>query len=81
MNLICGQKQWLINLNPAKTEVLFLFLACRNTANLIFNDTPLSFVDHHKHLGVTFSSDGSWHKHITNIVSVASKILESMNLP
>jgi len=67
-----GSKQWLINFNPAKTEVLFLCLARRNKPNLIFNDTPFSFVDHHKHLDVTFSSDGPWHKHITNIASTAS---------
>ena len=73
-------KQWLINLNPAKTEFIFLSLARRNKPNLIFNDTPPSFVDHHKHLGVSFSSHGSWQKHIPNIVSTASKILGSMKL-
>jgi len=48
----------------------------RNKPNL-FLKTTLFFADHHKHLGVTFNSDGFWHKHIiiTNIVSTASKIL------
>ena len=34
-------KQWLINFNPAKTEVLFLSLVRRNKPNLIVNDTSL----------------------------------------
>ena len=28
-------------------------------------------VNSHKHLGLTFSNDGTWHKHITNITSKA----------
>ena len=36
------------------------------------------FVNHHKHLGITFSRDGKWHEHINTILSSASKILGMM---
>ena len=73
-------KQWLVNFNPSKTEVMFFTLAQRDRPSLYFEDTPLSFVDHHKHLGLTFSHDGSWHSHIENIVNSASKVLGSMRM-
>ena len=38
----------------------------------------ISFVDSHKHLGVTLSSNGQWHTHIENIVNSATKILGIM---
>ena len=38
----------------------------------------ISFVDSHKHLGVTLSSNGQWHTHIENIVNSANKILGIM---
>ena len=51
--------QWLVNFNPNKTEAsLFTPRNVNNLPSLIFNNTPIQFVDHHKHLGVTFSCDG-----------------------
>ena len=41
----------------------------------IKNDTILDFVDIHKHLGLTLSSDGKWHAHIDNILTSASRTL------
>jgi hypothetical protein len=38
----------------------------------------INFVDHHKHLGVTLSSDLKWHQHIQNITNSASKVLGTM---
>ena len=45
---------------------------------LLFDQTQVNFVDHHKHLGITFSRDGKWHEHINTILSSASKILGMM---
>ena len=45
-------KQWLVNFNPTKTEVMFFTLAQRNRPSLYFDNTQLSFVDNHKHLGL-----------------------------
>ena len=73
-------KQWLVNFNPAKTEVMFFSFCNRNKPNLFFNNVQLKYVDHHKHLGVTFSQDGSWHEHISIIVSKAARILGSMKM-
>lgn len=73
-------KQWLVKFNPAKTEVMFFSLRNLARPSLIFDNIPLDFVDEHKHLGVTLSHDGSWHTHISNITSSASKVLGSMRM-
>ena len=74
--------KWLVNFNPSKTEVLFFTVSKNNNArpSLMFNNVQLDFVKTHKHLGVTLSDDGTWHAHISNIVSSASKILGTMKL-
>ena len=46
--------------------------------SLIFNDVQIQFVENHKHLGLTLSSNGKWREHINNISVSASKILEMM---
>ena len=46
--------------------------------HLIFDNVVINFVDTHKHLGVTLSSNGQWHTHIENIVSSATRILGIM---
>ncbi len=70
--------QWLVKFNPSKTDAMLFTLSRCNQPNLSFNNVPLNFVDHHKHLGLTFSHDGKWHEHITNIICSASKVLGSM---
>jgi hypothetical protein len=67
-------KQWLVKFNPAKTEAMFSSFFNMIKPKLFFDNVQLNFVEHHKHLGVTFSQDGSWYQHISNIVS---KILET----
>ena len=49
-----------------------------NFPTLLFNNVPVNFVDHHKHLGVTLSHDTKWHKHINSILSSAARILGMM---
>ena len=65
-------KQWLVNFNPSKTEVMFFSLS-RNIdrPELSFNNTRLDFVDNHKHLGLTLSEDGKWHAHINDLTKSA----------
>jgi hypothetical protein len=48
----------------------FLYSA---TLNIRFNDESVELVDNHKHLGVTFVSDGNWTVHIENIAKSALK--------
>ncbi|XP_053380289.1 uncharacterized protein LOC128548821 [Mercenaria mercenaria] len=71
-------KRWLVTFNPNKTEVVFFTLGSEVKPSLYFDNVHLDYVDSHKHLGVTFRSDGKWHDHINNILSSASKILGSM---
>ena len=52
-------EQWLVKFKPAKTEVLFLSNVNTNNTTLLFNNVQLNFVEHHKHLGLTFSQNGS----------------------
>lgn len=52
-----------MNLNPFKTEEVAFLLAERG-----FQNIQLTLIEIHKHLEVTVSKDGSWHKHITNTI-------------
>ena len=69
-------KQWLVTFNEAKTVVLHF--GNQQALFLTFNDTLLDFTDAHKHLGLTFSVDCKWHKHINNSILSASKLLGIM---
>ena len=44
----------------------------------IFDGIPIKFVSDYKHLGLTLSNRGQWHKHIENIVVSASKVIGIM---
>jgi hypothetical protein len=72
-------KQWLVDFNPQKTEAI-LFATKKQTSfpRLLFGNVPVTFVENHKHLGVTLSSDGKWHEHVNNILKSSSKILGIM---
>jgi hypothetical protein len=73
-------KRWLVDFNPQKTEAT-LFTTQKNIPfpKLMFGNVPVTFVDEHKHLGLTLSSDGKWNNHINNILTSASKILGVMH--
>ena len=77
--LVNWAKQWLINFNPFKTEaILFTLKQLEQFPNLIFNNTLIQFVKDHKHLGLTLSNKGQWHKHIENILTSAARIIGVM---
>ena len=77
--LVVWAKQWLIKFNPLKTEaILFTLKIFERFPNLVFNDTQIKFFDDHKHLGLIFSNNGKWHKHIDNILNRASKVVDIM---
>ena len=72
-------KQWLVRFNPLKTKaILFTLKKLNFLPQLVFENIQISFVDSHKHLGVTLSSNGQWHSHVENIVNLASKMLALM---
>ena len=66
-------EKWLVKFNPSKSESLLV--SRKNNRNmhppLIMNAVTINEVQHHKHLGVILSNDGTWHEHINLITSKA----------
>ena len=74
---------WLVNFNPHKTEELIISrkTTVTNHPPVTMNNVVVKRVDSHKHLGVIFSNDCTWHEHINEITSKAWKrinILQSL---
>ena len=65
--------QWLGNFNPHKTETMTISrkLNKPHQPNLIMNNTIISTVTEHKHLGLQLSDGGNWNKHIDMITKKA----------
>ena len=69
-------KQWLVNFNPQKTKAMvFSNINLPNDVEITFQDKLVEFVTCHKHLGITFDSNGKFHTHIVNIIKSASQRL------
>ena len=67
---ICRWAQtWLVTFNPTKTETLLISRKINKPVHppLFMLNQQINEVEYHKHLGVFFSSDCSWHKHIDYI--------------
>ncbi|OWF50811.1 RNA-directed DNA polymerase from transposon BS [Mizuhopecten yessoensis] len=67
-------QRWLVNFNPSKTETL---LISRKTIKpfhppLNMNNTNISEVATHKHLGIFLSGNGHWNEHISYLISKIS---------
>ena len=77
--LVNWTKQRLINFNPSTTEaILFTLKQLEQFPNLVYNSTLIQFVKDRKHLGLTLSNNGQWHKHIENILTSAARIIGVM---
>jgi hypothetical protein len=65
--------KWLVNFNPQKTETMTISRKLNKPyqSNLIMNNTIISTVTEHKHLGLQLSDDGNWNKHIDMITKKA----------
>ena len=65
--------KWLVNFNPQKTETMTISrkLNKPHQPKLIMNNTIISTVTEHKHLGLQLSDDGNWNKHIDMITKKA----------
>ena len=64
----------LVDFNPKKTKALVISTSAVPHLDLRFNGEPVEIVKTHKHLGLTFASDGNWTNHIGNIVNAAFNI-------
>ena len=59
--------------DPSKSESLLISRKRSDIDHppLAMNDQPILKVNCHKHLGLLFSSNGTWHDHINHITSKA----------
>lgn len=81
LKLIHGwAKQWLVDFHPEKTESLIISKRKNKPHHppLHMGNTNIKEVDSHKHLGLTFSNDGSWNSHINIITEKAWKRIGSL---
>ncbi|MCG8078294.1 MAG: hypothetical protein JAY75_18895, partial [Candidatus Thiodiazotropha taylori] len=62
-------KSWLVKFNPSKTESLLISRKVNRPVHppLLMLNQEINEVENHKHLGIHFSSDCSWHTHINYI--------------
>ena len=60
---------WLVSFNAAKTNSLLLTRKINKPYHptLYMQNQPISEIETHKHLGIYFSNDCSWHRHINYI--------------
>ena len=66
--------KWLINFNPAKTEVILVsYIFHDYDSRLTYDDAVLNIVETHKHLGIYLSANNKCTKHIDSIIMSASK--------
>ena len=72
-NIKKWSEDWLITLNPDKTDIMLFESRRQGNLTFKFGQTNILSVDFHKHLGIVFSSDGKWTRHIDYILSKASK--------
>ena len=65
--------RWLVTFNPDKTESLLISRKHLKPHHqpIYMNNIQIQEVDTHKHLGITFANDGTWHKHIEDITKKA----------
>ena len=67
-------QKWLVKFNPSKTEVLLISNSLiPPDIHINFANENLELSDFHKHLGVIFSANGKWTKHIETIRDSAMK--------
>ena len=65
--------EWLVTFNPLKTEEMIFSRKLNKPQHppIHMNQQPISQVSSHKHLGLIFSEDLSWHEHFELIKSKA----------
>ena len=61
--------RWLVSFNPSKSESMTLSRKQNKPLHPPLNMAQLNIneVTSHKHLGLIFSDDGSWHEHIDHV--------------
>jgi hypothetical protein len=61
-----------MSFNPDKTEIM-LFKNVENSTNFYFyfyfDGKLIPLTSDHKHLGITFSAEAKWNKHVANLIN------------
>lgn len=73
-------KKWLVTMNPSKCETI-VFSAKKNKPfhpELLLDDSTISEVSSHTHLGLTLQNNLSWKKHILELHTKASTCLNML---
>lgn len=72
--------KWMVTFNPTKTESLLISRRLNRDIHppLLMNDTVIQEVEHHKHLGLSLTNNGTWHTHIENSKSKAWTRISTM---
>ena len=65
-------KRWLMSFNPDKTEIM-LFKNVENSTDFYFYGKLIPLTLDNKHLGITFSEEAKWNKHVENLIKSFSK--------
>lgn len=72
----CWCRKWQMCLNPTKCKVMrFTRRGASVPPNYNINSTALSLVASYKYLGVFLTSNLTWNKHVTSIISNANRML------
>ena len=73
-------EKWLVTFNPVKSECILLSRKCYKPYHppVLLNQTQIAEVNSHKHLGIIFSNDCTWHEHLELVESKAWKRINTM---
>ena len=77
--------KWLVTFNPGKSESILLFRKHNKPFHppVLMDQSQITEVESHKHLGVIFSNDCTWHENLELLKSKAWKrinIMRKLNL-
>ena len=69
-------KRWMMSFNLDKTEIM-IFKNAENSTNFnfYFDGKLIPLTSDHKHLGITFSEETKWNKHVENLLKSVSKLI------
>ena len=73
-------EKWLVTFNPIKSECILLSRKCTKPYHppVLLNQTQIAEVNSHKHLGIIFLNDCTWHEHLELVKSKAWKRINIM---
>ena len=73
-------KKGLVTFNPEKSECILLSRKRNKPYHppVLLNQTQIAEVNSHKHFGIIFSNDCTWHEHLKPVKSKALKRINTM---